>query len=140
MLKKVVSFFDKLEDKVRARLSRVPIVYSIIGAVGIILVWKGVWDLADAVPVLWGFGSVALGLVILLMTGLMVSFFIGDSIILSGLKRDKKFTDKSDKEILAAEKAGRAEVLAKLDHLEQDMHDLIGKDEAPASEQGTLMH
>ncbi|HEY6019798.1 MAG TPA: hypothetical protein VIY48_07805 [Candidatus Paceibacterota bacterium] len=124
MVKKIVTFFDKLEDKIRARLSRVPILYAIIGAVGIILIWKGVWDLADAVPVLWGAGSVALGLIILLMTGLLVSFFIGDSVILSGLKRDKKLADKSEKEILAAEKSQTAEIIAKLDHLEDDIEAL----------------
>lgn len=139
MVKKVVTFFDRLEDKVRAKLSRVPILYSIVGAVGIILLWKGVWDIADQVPALWGLGSVVLGLVILLMTGLMVSFFIGDSVILSGLKRDKKFVEKTDKEILAAEKTGRAEVIAKLDHLEQDLHELLGKDGAQAPGQDTLV-
>lgn len=138
MFKEIVTFFDKLEDKVRARLSRVPIAYAIVGAVGIVLVWKGVWDLADAVPVLWGWGSVALGLVILLMSGLLVSFFIGDSVILSGLRRDKKLAEKSDKEILAAEKSGRAEVIAKLDHLEQDLHELLGE-RNEKTDQGVLL-
>jgi hypothetical protein len=120
----VLNFFDKLEDRVRAKLSRSPILYSVIGAVGIILLWKGVWDLADRVPLLWGWGSVFAGLVILLGSGLLVSFFIGDSVILSGLKRDKKLVDKSEKEILTAEKTGTAEILAKLDHLERDVHEM----------------
>lgn len=139
LIKKVVTFFDKLEDRVRARLSHWPILYSVIGAVGIILLWKGVWDLADQVPALWGWGSVVLGIVILLMTGLMVSFFIGDSVILSGLRRDKKFAEKSDKEILAAEKSGREEVLAKLEHLEEDMHELLGPKEEKSASQQTLV-
>ena len=82
------------------------------------------WDVADRVPGLQGFGAIGAGVLILLLTGLLVSFFIGDSVILSGLRRDKKLVDKTDKEILAAEKAGTAEILAKLDHLEQDVRNL----------------
>ena len=94
MFKRIVTYFDKLEDKVRARLSRWPILYSFIGAVGIILMWKGIWEVAECYAILDGFGSLILGTLILLVSGLLVSFYIGDSVILSGLKRDKKFTEK----------------------------------------------
>ena len=124
MPKKLFTFFDRLEDKIRIKLSHWPITYALIGAIGIILLWKGVWDVADRVPGLQGFGAIGAGVLILLLTGLLVSFFIGDSVILSGLRRDKKLVDKTDKEILAAEKAGTAEILAKLDHLEQDVRNL----------------
>jgi hypothetical protein len=101
--------------------------------------WKGVWELAEQVPVLDGFGSVALGTAILLFSGLLVSFYIGDSVILSGLKRDKKLVEKSDKEILAAEKAGRAEVLNKLDRLEQDLQELLDKESTQSPAQESLV-
>lgn len=123
-MKKLVAFFDKLEDKVRIRLSHHPILYSLIGAVGIILVWKGVWETAELFPLLHGPGSVLLGVLILLISGLLVSFFIGDSIILSGFRREKKLVEKSEAEILKAEKTQTAEILAKLDHLEDDIHAL----------------
>lgn len=99
MVKKVVIFFDKLEDAVRARLSRRPIVYSFIGGVGIVLFWKGVWETAGYFPVLFGPMSILVGLVILLSTGLLVSFFIGDNIILSGLKHEKKIVEKTETEV-----------------------------------------
>jgi peptidoglycan hydrolase CwlO-like protein len=38
-------------------------------------------------------------LVILLATGLFVSYFIGDTILISGLKHEKKVTDKTEKEV-----------------------------------------
>ena len=98
-LHRLISYFDKLEDKIRARLSHAPILYSFIGGVGIVLVWKGVWEMAEAVDLLDGFGSLFLGTIILLMTGLLVSFFIGDTIIISGLKRDKKIAEKTDERI-----------------------------------------
>ncbi len=98
-LHRLISYFDKLEDKIRARLSHAPILYSFIGGVGIVLFWKGVWEMAEAVDLLDGFGSLFLGTIILLMTGLLVSFFIGDTIIISGLKRDKKIAEKTDERI-----------------------------------------
>jgi len=134
-VKKLVTFFDRLEDKIRIKLSHSPILYSLIGAVGIILLWKGVWEVAELVPVLHGFGSIVLGIVILLASGLLVSFFIGDSIILSGFKREKKLVDKTEKEILQAEKTQTTEILAKLDHLERDIHAITEeRSQEPAQE------
>lgn len=123
MVKRIFNFFDKLEDHIRIRLSHMPIIYALIGAVGIILLWKGVWDLADLVPALQGWGSIAVGTTILLMTGLLVSFFIGDSIITSGFKREKKLTEKTEAEI-KADRAVVEQVISKLDHIEHDLHDL----------------
>lgn len=123
VVRRIIIFFDKLEDRIRAHLSRHPIPYSIIGAVGVILVWKGVWDIADAFPFLWGPASLVLGSVILLATGLMVSFFIGDTILISGLKREKKIADKTEVEIRA-----ESEELTTIEHelqkIEQDVEDI----------------
>ena len=127
MIRKVFNFLDSLEDKIRARLSRAPILYAVIGAVGIILMWKGVEETAGYFPLLYGPASFILGVLILLMSGLLVSFFIGDSIIISGFKREKKLADKNEKEILQAEKTQTAEILAKLDHLDADIHRLTDK-------------
>jgi len=93
--KRTLTFFDKLEDHIRARLSRMPIIYALVGGVGIVLFWKGVWEMAEYVPALTGIGSVILGTALLLATGLLVSFFIGDSILISGFKHDKKLAEKT---------------------------------------------
>ncbi|MBP9710842.1 MAG: hypothetical protein KBD50_01080 [Candidatus Pacebacteria bacterium] len=133
MVRKVIRFFDKLEDRVRARLSRNPILYALIGGVGIVLFWKGTWETAEAYSWLHGPASIVAGVVIMLSTGLLVSFFIGDSIILSGFKKEKKLVEKTEQEILKAEKTTTDQILAKLDHLEQDIHELK-KEEPQAAE------
>ena len=117
-MKSIIHFFDKLEDKVRAWFSHFPILYAIVGGVGTVLFWRGVWHTADFLsaryfhpvtaetlgtidgPFLWdGFVSLILGLVILLITGLFVATFIGDHIIISGVRHEKKVTEKTEEEV-----------------------------------------
>lgn len=121
---KIYKFFDKLEDHVRINLSHYPILYALVGAVGIILVWKGVWETAGMIPGLFGVPSIILGVIILLASGLLVSFFIGDSIILSGFKKEKKFTEKTEKEILEAEKTSTEILTAEMQHIHKDLEEV----------------
>lgn len=124
---KIVTFFDKLEDKIRIRLSHRPILYAIIGGVGIVLFWKGVWETAENFPALHGPGSIILGTIILLLSGLMVSFFIGDSIIISGLKKEKKLFDKTEAEI--AREQGKVDyIVTELEHIEKELEEIGAKD------------
>ena len=95
---KIIKFFDKLEDKIRKRLSRKPLIYALVGSIGIILLWRGIWMLADALA-MPGWVSAVLGLLILLAIGLFVSFFIGDQIIISGVKEEKRIDEKTEEEI-----------------------------------------
>ena len=134
MVKNLLSFFDRLEDRVRIKLSHSPILYSLVGAVGIILLWKGVWEVAEHVPLLHGWGSIFAGVMILLLSGLLVSFFIGDSIIISGFRREKKLADKTEKEIIAVEQSATTQILEKLEHLEDEVESLSGR---PQQRQGT---
>jgi hypothetical protein len=99
MLKIIEKFFDHLEDSVRNHLSHYPIVYAFIAGVGIVLFWRGVWHTADLFAFMTGPASTIIGVAILLMVGAFVSFFIGDSIIIAGLKREKKLAEKTELEI-----------------------------------------
>lgn len=108
--KNIFKFFDKTEDKTRARLSKHPVVYATVGAVGLVLLWRGVWMVADSLSFfdknpfdkayfIDGVISIIASAVILLVSGLFVSFFIGDRIILSGLKQEKKLEEKTKEEL-----------------------------------------
>ena len=107
MIRKIIIFFDKFEDKVRARLSRSPVIYTLIGGVAIVLFWRGVWHTADILQEKGGFlgwffyepVNLIFTAIILLMTGLFVSYFIGDTILMSGLKGQKKQAEKTEKEV-----------------------------------------
>lgn len=102
MIKKILHIFDHLEDMVRGHLSRYPIIYALIGGIGIVLFWRGVWHTADTLPVInnsWV--SLIAGSGILLITGIFVSAFVGSRLILTGIRGEKKMTEKTKEEIEA---------------------------------------
>ncbi len=98
MTKNILDFFDKLEDKTRAKLSRLPLFYALLGGVGVVLFWRGIWHIADDIS-LNSILSLVIGSGILLVTGVFVSSFVGNRLIISGLSGEKKLTEKTKEEI-----------------------------------------
>ncbi|MDP3661757.1 MAG: hypothetical protein Q8R17_02825 [bacterium] len=127
----LVKFFDKLEDRTRAGLSRSPIAYAIIGGVFVVLFWRAVWLSADMLAEVGGWLSVIfspgvsliLSMFGLLLTGLFVSFFIGDRIILTGLKHEKKLAEKTEKEV-EEEESKIKELHAHIEHIEKRLDEI----------------
>ena len=112
MTRRIIHFFDKLEDKIRGKLSRMPILYACLGGIGVVLFWRGVWHTTDFITayllgetdltvfnIFDGPLSFLVGTVMLLMTGVYVSAFIGNRLIVSGLYGEKKLTEKTKEEI-----------------------------------------
>ena len=108
-----MNIFQKLEHKIRGVLSHYPIIYAVIGGIGVVLFWRGVWHTMDYLMLtvkpssidltneLWWDGplSFLIGLIILLLTGVFVSNFIGNEILISGLRGEKKLSEKTEEEI-----------------------------------------
>ncbi len=114
MLHYIYTFCDKLEDRIRGKLSRKPIAYALIGGIGVVLFWRGVWHSVDYLmeryflpgpidptQMLWWDGplSFILGITILLLSGIFVSTEIGNEVIISGLRGEKKLIEKTKDEI-----------------------------------------
>jgi len=123
MIRKVIYFFDKLEDHVRGALSHFPILYAFVGGIGIVLFWKGVWETAELFPSLFGPGSIVLSVIILLMTGVFVSSFIGNEILISGLKSQKKIAEKTEEEV-QTEESDLTKIRKKIEKMENDVVEL----------------
>jgi hypothetical protein len=128
MWNRIERYFDKLEDRIRFRLSRYPILYALVGAIGIVLVWKGVWEMAASFSPLDGAMSFFLGTGILLLSGLLVSFFIGDSILISGFKKEKKLMEKAETEV-RSEKDMLDDIVRRLDRIEAVLASRHSKDD-----------
>ncbi|MFA6105237.1 MAG: hypothetical protein WC725_01390 [Patescibacteria group bacterium] len=114
LFKKIFNFGDKLEDKVRGRLSHFPITYAFLGGAGVIIFWRGIWHSMDYAMSLmnsqnaelvtgyaWWDGplSILIGMSLLLLIGLFVSSFIGNEILISGMNGEKKVAEKTEQEI-----------------------------------------
>ena len=127
-------FFDKLEDNIRGVLVKHLFIYTFIGGTGVVLFWRGIWHMADVLETVNGFplvifsplGSTLLGIFILLSTGLFVSVFIGESVILSGIKREKRVIDKTIADV-DTEKAEVEESLGMISKVEKEVKKLEGK-------------
>ncbi len=130
-MNKIVNYFDKLEDKVRARLSHTSIFYAMIGGACTVIFWRGVWHTADLFYSYGGIWStifndpitIIWSSIILLMTGLFVSNFIGERIIISGLKNEKKATDRTESEI-RKDDLKIDELSIKIDTLSRDIEEI----------------
>ena len=118
-MKNISRFFDKLEDKIRGKLSRWPILYAFLGGIGLVLFWRGIWHTADMISavalrsssigrpplelyeIIDGPISIFASILFLLPTGLFVSAFIGKDAIISGIRGEKKLVEKTEQEIQA---------------------------------------
>lgn len=101
-MKKVLEFFERAENKIRKKLSRYPIIYALIGGIGVVLFWRGVWHMADDMSISSSISLIA-GMLILLVAGLLVYEFIGSRLIISGLIGEEKLTEKEEGEIVTEE-------------------------------------
>lgn len=138
LFKKIYNLGDRLEDKARGRLSHYPIIYAFIGGTGIIIFWRGVWHTMDYIMKLlfeagdrvtstsllespWWDGplSMLIGATLLLGVGLFVSSFIGNEIIISGLKKEKKIVEKTEEEIEVD--------LKESDKIRNEIHEMDGR-------------
>lgn len=141
MINNVYKFFDKAEDFFRRFLSRRPIFYAFIAGIGVVLFWRGVWHSVDfwvgyysrqnsinvgidsaGLPWWDGLLSFVVGSAILLLTGPFVSSFLGNELIISGLRGEKKLAEKTEDEVesemekiskIQKEMAGIKKLLAK---------------------------
>ena len=124
MYKKIFHFFDKLEDKVRGKLSRNPLTYALLGGIGIVLFWRGVWHTADSLPILNNsIVSFVLGSIILLITGVFVSAFVGNRLILTGLKGEKKLTERTE-EAFETEESKIENIQSTVKKVEEEMEEI----------------
>jgi hypothetical protein len=125
LIKKTEKIFNNFVDIVRGKMSRYPILYAFIVGTGIVLFWRGIWHFADDINI-GSVVSVIIGTIILVITGIFVSEFIGNRLIISGLVGEKKLVKKEESEIETEEMQIKnlqntlARLEKKLDHIDDE--------------------
>jgi hypothetical protein len=88
-----------------------------VSGVGVGLFFRGIWLVADHFSFLTGEITLTISLIILLSTGSLVGQFLNDHIIISGITKEKKIVEKTEKEIRA-----EREVLSIIEQEIQEIH------------------
>ena len=115
----------------RAQLSHKSVLYAIIGGTATVLFWRGIWHTADILQAqggIWGFLfyepiTIVWCSLILLFTGLFVSNFIGERVILSGLNAEKKLAGKEQTEI-KKEDVELSNVIEKVNQISEELNQI----------------
>ncbi|MFA5934656.1 MAG: hypothetical protein WC827_02110 [Candidatus Paceibacterota bacterium] len=147
IIKFIVRYFDRVEDRLRSRLSHRSILYAAIGGILTVLFWRAVWHTADKIMIgrdlsymikeagrifkVGGWFGVIFyepvtliwTLAFLLLTGLFVSIMIGDKIILSGIKHEKRVDEKTEDEI-EKEESEIKDIFQKIGVMSKDIEEI----------------
>lgn len=98
--------FLSVEDKARTFFERYPFLHAFLAGVGVILFWRGVWEIADHYhlnPVV----SVVAGVILLMLIGLFIQTFVGNAIIIKSVTHsatvDKKILHEIESEVVGEE-------------------------------------
>ena len=136
IFRKSFEYIVNQDSKLRRYLAKRPLLYTFVGGVAVVLFWRGVWHTADTIPFLSGPVSIIIGGVILLITGLFAySFFVGEEIMVSDIKKEEKVVAKAEGEIkkeemqLSEMKETLADIRREINHIHQD-HEFLHEQDA----------
>ena len=101
-MKYFTNIFLQIEERARSYFERFPFVHAFLGGVGVVLFWRGTWELVDQMridPVV----SIIIGSLLLGSIGLFIHTFVGNAIIIKNVEKDKQMTKKAEHEIAVVE-------------------------------------
>ncbi len=131
-MKYVTNIFLRIEERARTYFERFPFAHAFLGGIGVVLFWRGVWEIADRMridPIV----SIVVGSLLLGCIGLFLHTFVGNAIIIKNVEKDKRMTKKAEHEIAAVEKDVKKEEVtldqlsAKIDRLEQVVREMANR-------------
>lgn len=128
----VTNIFLQIEERARTYFERIPFVHAFLGGVGVVLFWRGVWEIADRMRI-DPIASIVIGSLLLGAIGLFLHTFVGNAIIIKNVEKDKRMTKKAEHEIASVEKDVKKEEVtldqlsAKIDRLEQVVREVANR-------------
>jgi len=124
-MKYFTNIFLKIEEKARAYFEHRPFIHAFLAGVGVILFWRGVWEVADRAGIFYWW-SILLGVVILIAIGLFVHTFVGNAIIIKKVESEKRIDQKTETDIKKVEKEIGVEEIT-LEHLAKKLESIESK-------------
>ena len=124
--------FLKLESRARTYFEHSPFLHAFLAGVGMILFWRGVWEIADEIGIHYGW-SIFWGILILIAIGLFVHTFVGNAIIIKNIETEKKLEYKTEKDVQIVRKEMEGEeftlesIARKLEQIESKIENLNKK-------------
>lgn len=115
----VTSVLLDVEDRARGYFERAPFIHAFLAGVGVILFWRGAWEIADIFG-LGPLGSMALGVLLLGGVGLFVQTFVGNAIIIKKVEREKRAEQRTEKNVTSVQKEVQEEEVTLL-HLKRKL-------------------
>lgn len=123
------NIFLNIEERARKYFEQFPFIHAFLAGVGVILFWRGTWEIADIYR-LNPFTSVVVGILILGGIGLFIQTFVGNAIIIKNVKSEINLEKKSEREVAKFEKEVIKEEItlnelsSKLDILTQKLNEI----------------
>jgi len=90
--------FLKLEEKSRHRFEKLPFTHAFFAGVGVVLFWRGIWEVADRLQ-LNPYWSVVLGSLVLMILGLFLQTFVGNTLIIKKVESERKIDQKAETDL-----------------------------------------
>lgn len=124
--------FLKLEEKSRNYFEKTPFFHAFFAGVGVVLFWRGVWEVADTIG-LNPYLSIVLGSLVLIILGLFLQTFVGNTIIIKKVESEKRLDQKTETDIKRVQQEMNVEEITldllakKLERIEAKLESLNSK-------------
>lgn len=90
--------FLKIEEKSRNYFEKFPFFHAFFAGIGVVLFWRGIWEVADRIG-LNPYWSIILGSLVLIILGLFLQTFVGNTIIIKKVENEKRIDQKTEADI-----------------------------------------
>ncbi len=126
------NIFLNIEARARSKFEKYPFFHAFLAGVGVILFWRGVWEQADRLEV-GPITSIVVGGLLLGAIGLFLQTFVGNTIIIKKVEKEKALDKKTEQDVTAVKSEVRREEVTlsrlgdKLEEIEAKVDALINK-------------
>lgn len=112
----------KIEERARVYFEKIPFIHAFLAGIGVIIFWRGVWELLDRLGVS-PVESILLGSLILGGVGVFIQTFLGNTLIIKNVAKEER----EEKEILKVVGTEMMEEEIALQEIAQKVNQLIQK-------------